>query len=511
MRDRVVVVGGGLGGLSAAIHLAAAGRPVTVLERRAEVGGKASEICEAGYRWDTGPTVITLQPVLAELFAAAGRRIEDYLTLVPVDPLTRYFGPQGRVLDISASLARTVAQIDALDGRDVEGYLRFLAYAARMHRIVAPVALYGDPPTLRSVLRVPLRDMVRVDFLRTMHGAIRAHVRSPLLQRILGRFATYLGASPYVARAFLNVIAHVELTAGLWYPLGGTVSITRAYRRLAQELGVEIRTSTPVSRIVVASREDRGREDGLAVVGVALEDGSIEQAAAVVCNVDATRAYHDLLPPEVATPRRVGRLARGPFSCSGFVLLLGVEGQYPQLAHHNILFSSDYRREFARIFRDRLPPQEPTVYVAITSKSDPSHAPPGCENWYVMVNVPPLGPGWDWEQEARGYREVVLARLASFGLDVRGRVRAERMLTPIELEEMTGAWHGALYGRSFNNPLAPFLRPHNRAPGVRGLYLTGGTTHPGGGVPLVTMSGRTAAQMVLRDAASGETGASAVR
>ena len=493
MDRSVIVVGGGLGGLSAAIHLAAAGIRVTILEQDGQVGGKMNEIREAGYRWDTGPTVITLRHVLAGLFEAAGRRMEDYLTLVPVDPLTRYHYPDGTVLDINASLAQTVANIEGLsdstDGRDVDGYLRFLSYAAQMYRITAPIILYRDPPTLRSILGLPPGDMLRVDFRRTMDRAVRAYVHSPYLRQLFDRYATYLGASPYQARAFLNVIAHVELTAGLWYPLGGTYAIARAYDRLARELGVEIRTGARVARILTGHDK---------ATGVELADGTIEHADIVVAGVDATTVYHDLLPEDVAS-RRLRRWREAPFSCSGFVLFLAVEAEHPRLAHHNIFFTGDYRAEFDAIFHRGVPYEEPTTYVAITARSDPDHAPPGGENWYVMTNVPPTGPYWDWDREAQGYRDRVLERLAGLGLDVRGCIRAEHVLTPLDIQRGTGAWRGALYGHSFNPFLASFRRPNNRSPDVRGLYLAGGTTHPGGGVPMVTLSGKTAARMVLRD------------
>jgi phytoene desaturase len=494
MDERVVIVGGGLGGLSAAIHLAVKGWRVTLLEKEGRIGGKMGEIREAGYRWDTGPTVITLRHVLDGLFETAGRRMQEYLTLVPIDPLTRYHYPDGTVLDISASLAQTVADIEALDEVDVAGYLGYLAYAASMYRITAPVILYRDPPTLRSLLGLPIGDMLRVDFRRTMDRAIRAHVRSPYLRQLFDRYATYLGASPFKARAFLNVIAHVELTAGLWYPLGGTYAIACAYRRLAEELGVEVHTDARVTRILV--EHDRA-------VGVELAGGAVERARAVVADVDATTVYHDLLP-EACGAARLRRWMGRPFSCSGFVLYLAVARKHPQLVHHNIFFTPDYPAEFGAIFDRGVPYREPTIYVAITSKTDADHAPEGGENWYVMTNVPPVGAGshgsgWDWEREAQGYRDRVLERLATFGLDVRGHIRAEHLLTPLDIERKTGAWRGALYGHSFNNWFASFQRPHNRSPDVRGLYLAGGTTHPGGGVPMVTLSGKTAARLLHQE------------
>jgi phytoene desaturase len=219
----------------------------------------------------------------------------------------------------------------------------------------------------------------------------------------------------------------------------------------------------------------------------------------VVANLDVAAVYEKLLPVTSYPPSRLNRLLRSEPSCSGFILLLGLRGQSPQLAHHNIFFSADYRREFAQIFQKGLPPDEPTIYVAITSKTDLGHAPPGDENWFILVNVPALNERFDWQAQAAAYRQVVLRRLAEFGLDVAPRILCETMLTPLDLERLTGARRGALYGMSSNQRLAAFRRPHNRAPGISGLYFAGGTAHPGGGVPMVTLSGGAAARLLLED------------
>ena len=319
-----------------------------------------------------------------------------------------------------------------------------------------------------------------------MDAAIRGFVRSPHLRQLLGRFATYVGASPYLAPATLNVIAHVEMTGGVWYPRGGIYAIAQALARLAAELGVEIRTDCRVAAIEVANG---------AAVGVRLADGSILPAAAVIANVDVTTVYRDLLPSAAASPDRRRRLEGMETSCSGFILLLGVEGEHPALAHHNIFFSPDYPREFTDIFTRGVPPADPTIYVAITAKTDPHHAPPGCENWFVLVNAPPLGR-FDWSTQASAYGDLVLDRLAGFGYDIRGRIRCQRILTPLDLERLTGAYRGALYGVSSNSRWTAFRRAHNRAPDVAGLYFAGGTTHPGGGVPMVMLSGRAAAELL---------------
>jgi phytoene desaturase len=488
-RPDVAIIGAGIGGLSAAIHLAAAGKRVAVYEQNAQVGGKMGQIQQDGFRWDTGPSVITMRPVFEALFAAAGRRLDDYLTLLPVEPLTRYFYPDGARLDATRDLQRMAEQIAQIEERDVEGYLDFLAYAARLHRITGPVFIYNQPPTPRSFLGVAPADMLQVAPWLTMEQAIRRRVRSPHLRQLLGRFATYVGASPYHAPATLSVIAHVELTGGVWYPRGGVYAIAAAMQRLACELGVEFHCNTPVARIEV----DDGR-----VSGLRLGDGSRVAVETVLANVDVTTVYTHLLAADSGQQTR-RRLQRTDTSCSGFVLLLGVAGEHPQLAHHNILFSRDYPAEFADIFGKGRPPGDPTIYVSITAKSDPTHAPPGCENWFVLVNAPALGLQFDWAAGAAAYREQVLATLARFGLDVRDKLVSEVMLTPHDIEHLTGAWRGALYGISSNQALNALRRPHNRCADVRGLYFAGGTTHPGGGVPMVTLSGKAAAEMILAD------------
>ncbi|MGC9467008.1 MAG: phytoene desaturase family protein [Anaerolineae bacterium] len=488
----VIVVGAGVGGLSAAIHLATAGHPVIVVEQNPSVGGKMGRVQIDGFTWDTGPSVITMRSVLDELFEQAGRRLTDYLSLVPVEPLTRYFYPDGTTMDATRDLPTMIAQIAERDPRDVEGYLGFLAHTAALDRITSPVFIRGDPPTLGAILKVPMRDMVQVDAWRSMDAAIRHWVRHPHLRNMLRRYATYVGASPYRAPAVLNVIAHQELTAGIWYAEGGIYTIAQAYRQLAEELGVEIRTSQRVTEILV---DEAGRARG-----VALADGSRILARAVVANVDVTTAYQDLLPRRMVT-RRLRRLVRVEPSLSGFVLLIGVRRRSSQLVQHNIIFSHNYRQEFEDIFSRGVPPACPTIYISISSKHDPHHAPQGCENWFVLVNVPPLSSAFDWAADGDAYRDLVLDRMAEVGLDIRADVVTLRTLTPVDLQVKTGAWRGSLYGLSSNKPLNALRRPPPRDPRIRGLYFAGGSTHPGGGVPMVTLSGGVASRMLEEDLA----------
>jgi phytoene desaturase len=427
-----------------------------------------------------------MRHVLDELFASTGRKLEDHLTLAAVEPLTRYFYANGSVLDVTNDLPSMLSQIQEIEPRDIEGYLNFLAYAARLHYITGPVFIYDQPPTWRSFLRVPFRDWFRIDGLRTMNTAIRGFVNSTQLQQMLGRFATYVGASPYLAPATLNVIAHMELNEGIWYPRGGVYQIATALSGLAAELGVQIHYDSQVSKILTDDHQ---------VQGVTLSAGQFYPAKQVISNLDVITTRRKLLGET-----RANHAVEA--SGSGFILLLGVARQHPELTHHNIFFSKDYEREFQHIFKQGKPPEDPTIYVAITSKTDTEHAPPGCENWFVLVNAPPVGPNFDWNSQAAAYRELLLDRLSTLGYKLRPYLRYEETITPLDLQTETGGWRGSLYGASSNNRWAAFQRPHNRAKDVKGLYFVGGSSHPGGGVPMVTLSGKVAAEMVQRDSAS---------
>lgn len=487
---RIVVIGAGMGGLSAAIRLRAAGCDVTVLEKNPMIGGKLSQLSQDGFRWDTGPSVITMRPVFEDVFHAAGRSLDDYVSLIPVEPMTRYFWPDGIQLDVTADAGRLSAELERRFPGDGDGYRRYLDYAAEIYRVTGPVFIYSDPPRLSSFLRVPMRDWLKADPFRTMSGAIDSFVTAPQLRQLLGRFATYVGGSPYLAPATLNVIAAVELIDGVWYPRGGVYALGEAFRRLAVDSGVDVRTDSDVRRIVI---------DGGRARGVELADGTVLPADAVVSNVDITTTYRNLLADTPSARKTYKRLARQEPSCSGFVLLLGIDRETPELAHHNVLFSADYRREFDQIFSQHRPADDPTVYIAITSKTDPDHAPAGMENWFVLVNAPALDSSFDWRTHAPAYRDRVLDVIERFGFAVRPHIVSETILTPLDLQTASGAYRGALYGASANSRWAAFRRPHNRSGDVPGLYFAGGTTHPGGGVPMVTLSGKAAAGMVLDD------------
>lgn len=490
MSKSVVIIGAGIGGLTTAIRLAYGGYQVTIVEKNPQVGGKMYEHQANGFRWDTGPSVITMRHVFEELFRHVGRNLNDYLTLLPVEPLTRYFYPDGTIFNASRDWTIMAKEIAKLEERDVEGYMRYLAYAAQIHRITGPVFIYDKPPTPASFAKVPVQDWLKADPFRNMNQAIKSFVKSDKMRQLLGRFATYVGGSPYLAPATLNVIAHVELTGGVWYPKDGIYSIAQALERLALELGVTIKTNCTVCKIKIENQ---------AVKSVIIENGEIIPADAIVSNVDVTTTATNLLTENIPT-NKIKKMQSADLSCSGFVMMLGVEGTYPQLAHHNIFFSSDYEQEFKQIFGNEIMPDDPTIYLCITSKTDKNHAPDGYENWFILVNAPAQSDKFDWGVHLQAYRDKILDILANqYDLDIRDKIKVEKHLTPHDLQNLSGGWRGALYGPSPNDRFSAFKRPHNRSKTFKGLYYVGGTTHPGGGVPMVMLSGKVTAEMIQED------------
>ncbi|MEM8534767.1 MAG: phytoene desaturase family protein, partial [Chloroflexota bacterium] len=335
MEQSVVIVGGGLGGLSAAIHLAAAGRRVTLLEKNARLGGKANLIAEQGYVFDTGPSLFTMPWVVRELYEVAGKRLEDDLELVQLEPTCRYQWLDGTTFNAFQTLPSLLQEIERLEPRDVEGFLRFVAYTRRIYDAVAEPFLKSPFDGLGDLITPALmRDSWKIDSLRTVDASVRSYFHSPYLRQVFNRYTTYNGSSPYRAPATFNIIPYVEFAEGGWYIKGGIYVLVEALMRLAQELGVDIRTEAPVTSIDV----EQGSARGVVVAGE-------ERIAAdqVVVNVDPHYAYQHLLPPK----KRATQLLRPELSCSGFVLLLGVDRTYEHIAHHNIFFSHDYPGEFA--------------------------------------------------------------------------------------------------------------------------------------------------------------------
>ncbi|MEO8288089.1 MAG: phytoene desaturase family protein [Chloroflexota bacterium] len=490
----VVVVGAGLGGIATAVRLARAGHRVTLLEKNSTPGGKLNLVEVGGFRFDTGPSLVTMPGVLGDTFRAAGRRMEDYLSLDQLDPICRYRWPDGSRFDMSPNLPRLVSEMGNFSPDDVTALFRFLAYARTLFERAGPIFLLRERPRLRDLISRRAIDAARIDAHLSMDRVVRRFFRDPRMVQLFDRYATYSGSSPYQAPATLSMIPYIEIAGGGWYIKGGLYRLAAALMGIARELGVNYQSECEVAEILV---NDPGGWRGARAAGVRIKGGSTIMADHVVVNADPMYAYPSLVPERYQDIRLVRRMERLEPSCSGFVLLLGVKGDYPGLSHHNIFFSRDYRDEFDAIFDRREPAPDPTIYVTNTSRSDPSQAPPGHLNLFVLVNAPALTPEADWDAWKRQYRDRIIARLEESGLPgLRERIVYEQIITPQDFKENYNAWHGSIYGLSSNSRQTAFLRPPNRAPGLNNLYFVGGSVHPGGGIPLVLLSARLVTRMI---------------
>ncbi|NBW96828.1 MAG: phytoene desaturase [Planctomycetia bacterium] len=504
--DRVVVVGGGLGGLAAACTLAARGYAVTLCERNAWVGGKAAVLAEQGFRFDMGPTILTIPGVLKRIFAEAGRDLESAIDLVPLDPQWRSFFDDGSTLDLVADVAEMRQILDAYapGSGSGAGYARFMQLAERLHRVsndfffwrsVGGMKDMFDPR--RSMTLSMVREVMGMRPGHSVAGTVRSFVPDARAAQMLDHFTQYVGSAPDASPAVLCGIAHMQSHDGVWYPRGGTGAVPRALSSLAVDLGVDIRTRTGVGRIVA----DNGR-----VRGVETVRGEFIPAAAVVSNSDSVRTHREL----VDGPARGRFLQRRKYepACSGVVLYLGLDRRYEQLIHHNFVFSADAHEEFDSIYRAGEPAPDPTCYVCAPAVTEPEVAPPGGESLYVLVHTPYLRPHHDWSKMLAPYRRRIIEKLErTAGMkDLEKHIVFERALTPQDINDRYHVLDGAIYGLASHGRFLGAFKPANRSPDIEGLYLAGGSAHPGPGMPMVLMSGWIAADCVDQDKLVARTG-----
>lgn len=498
--SRVVVIGAGMGGMATAARLRVRGHDVTLLEQSAVLGGKLGSRQRDGFVFDTGPSLLTIPAVYRDLFAKTGRPLEECVEIVPLDTAFSYhFADGARVEMPGVDPGRCATALgDGLGGTAADEWRRFMVRAGRMWQITRQPILespLNGPRDLVSLARHP-RDIATIAPWMTLRGLGHASFSDPRLVTLLDRYATYTGSDPRRAPAVLATVPYVEQAFGAWHLRGGLRTLADALAQRCVDVGVRLRISTDVAAIETAA----GR-----VSGVRLRDGEVVAADVVVANADAHQVYADLLAHLGRDPRRRGplsRLSRTTASLSGFVLLVAASGRTPGVRHHNVWFPADYNDEFDAVFgRHASPVADPTIYACVPDddrmRPDSDH-----ESWFILINAPRHGSGpgaLDWRAPGRAdaYADHVLSVLARRGVDLRPRMLWREIRTPADLEEQTRAPGGAIYGTSSNGARAAFLRPANRSP-VPGLFLVGGSAHPGGGLPLVGMSAEIVAGLVGR-------------
>jgi phytoene desaturase len=495
--SRVVVIGAGLGGLATAARLAVKKHDVLILEQSATTGGKLALYERDGYVFDTGPSLFTLPAVYRDLFLKTGGSFEEAVDLQPIDPAFAYhFHDGSHVVVPGVDPARCAKAFgDAFGGTAESDWRALIDRAGRMWRITREPFLQSPLDGWRTLLGLAKdpQDVRTVAPRTTLRDLGREYLSDWRLRQVLDRYATYSGSDPRKAPAVLATIPYIEQTFGAWHIGGGVGTIGQALTQRCVERGVEIRLETDVERIALT--------DG-SICGVLLTTGERIPADVVVCNADARNLYNDLVDDRRAQ-KAARELAKVPPSLSGFVMLLAVRGRTPGLAHHNVWFPAEYDGEFDALFgQDAALVDDPAIYVC--APDDPRMRPDDdCESWFILINAPRHGDGtgrtidWDEVGLADRYADHILARLAERGTDIRERIAWREVRTPADLARATRAPGGSIYGTSSNGARAAFQRPANKSP-IPGLFLVGGSSHPGGGLPLVGMGAEIVANLIGR-------------
>ncbi len=456
---RIAVIGSGLGGLSAAVTLAARGYQVEVFEKNPWLGGKAAVLSEDGFRFDMGPTILIQPSVLRRIFLEAGRQMEDYLDLTRLDPQWRCFFDDGLVLDLENDHTAMARKLDQLKPGMGSGFLRFQNLSQQLHEISnrfffwRPVGSMRDTFDLKNSFSLEvLRDVMRMRLGKTVAGTIREYIPDARVAQMLDHYTQYVGSSPEASPAILCAIGHMQYEEGIWYPMGGTRAVPEALVKLGKELGVLYHTGKEVERLVV----EAGRAAGL-VIG-----GEIQHFDAVISNEDAVRTYRELIGGEPA--RRFESERKYEPACSGVVLYLGLKKRYEHLAHHCFVFSRDPREEFEAIYDLGKPAPDPTCYLASTTRTESATAPEGGDALYILVHTPYLRPGHDWKAMFPAYSQVILDKLKrTAGMpDLEERIVFERALTPQDIHERYKVLNGAIYGLSSHGRWNGAFKPSNR-------------------------------------------------
>lgn len=486
--QHVIVIGGGLGGLSAAIHLRLAGVEVTVLEANEQVGGRASQIQVEGFTFDTGPTLLNYPWVFQRLFEKAGRSLPAAVKLMPVDPSIMFLWPDGQHFHLSSNLCQLVSEVERVEPGGTPGLMAFLADANAKYRIAFDkLVCHNARNWVDWFSRLSPPDLWRTAIWRSLDRELGRFFRSPLIRDALGSYGMYLGGSPYQLPGLFSILAYGELSQGLWLPRWGIYALVQAIERLAEELGVRILTRHRVQKIILA---------GAAVKGVELEDGKVLESPLIISNVDVPTTQRVLLGRDGADNRDVR------MTPSAMTFYWGVRGKVEGAGHHSIFLPHDARRNYDDLFkRERVPGQLP-FYMSIATETEPSLAPADCSTVFILVPLPRISrlKEWDMVDLASHLKARIFERLKQQGIALKPEdLIVQRVFSPRDWETRFGLYDGSAFGASHTLfQMGPFRSP-NRDPSISGLYYVGASTTPGTGLPMVVLGGEMTAERVLND------------
>lgn len=487
MERDVAIIGAGLGGLSAAIHLRLAGFDVTMFEANPLVGGRAYKLERGGYTFDVGPSLLNYPWIFEDLFRAAGRRLSDYVTLLPVDPSVTFRWPDGERFVLTSRLPALLREFERLEPGCSSRALAFLRAAERRYNLAFERLVTSNRDGyLRWVGGVGVRNLLRMGLLRSLDGELSRYFKSRRIREALGSYAMYLGGSPFRLPGFFSILPYGELAYGLWLPRGGIHALVRAMERLAGEIGVTIHTGRRVKAIVT---------EGKRAIGVDVEGLGVVRSGAIVSNVDVPTTDTQLL----RVPRLAARAARTKMTPAVLTFYWGIRATLETTAHHTIYLPDDYRGTFHDLFERRTSPKEPAFYLSIPSATDAALAPPGCSAVFALVPMPlvPDLRGVTRDALIAGTRRSVIDRLRAEGVALdESAIEVEEVYTPRDWAEKFGLHEGSAFGASHTLLQLGPRRASNRSRELDGLFYTGASTTPGTGMPMVILSGRMTAERI---------------
>lgn len=486
IQPTAAVIGSGVAGLATALRLSAKGFQVHVFEKNSYPGGKLSQIELGRYRFDAGPSLFTMPQYLEDTFTSVGLKLSDYFSYIKHPTACHYFWDDGTFLPASGTADEFASKVEELLHVPKHRILQYLQNARftyeKTGRIFLEKSLHKwgtwlTADTLKAIAFIP-----KYNLTTSLHKVNEKWLSHPKLVQLFDRFATYNGSNPYQTPGIMHIIPHFEHNVGTFFPIGGMHAITRALYEAALDLGILFHFSTKVEKI---------HWSGDVVTGVEA-NGEFKPFDIVVSNMDVVPTYKYLL----ADAPQPEKILSYPRSSSALIFYWGVKYQFPELDMHNIFFSNDYRAEFEHIFHKKTIYHDPTVYINITSRWNPGDAPDGCDNWFVMVNVPG-NTGQDWDTLQRQTKKNILNKLSRrLGADVESLIEAETTLDPRSIESKTYSYQGSLYGASSNDMYSAFARHPNFSRKIRNLYFCGGSVHPGGGIPLCLLSARIVSDLI---------------
>jgi phytoene desaturase len=486
----VIVIGAGVGGIAVAGRLARRGYDVTVLEKNAVPGGRCNQIVQDGHRFDVGPSLFLLPQVYAATYAALGERMEDHLDLKRVDPTYHIHFEDETVLQLSANINWMQAQLEAIEPGSFGGFLRYMAEGYRHLDIALERFLTKNFYTLFDQVNPGnLSLLTELKLLQKHYDNLGNYFKSEKLKAVFSFQDIYMGLSPYESPAAYSMLQYTELADGVWFPIGGMYRIVESLVSIAEGYGARFVYESPVKRIAV---------EGSRATGVVLEDGSTRNADIVIANADLPYVYDRLLPDRALARRMMNK----QFTCSAIMFYWAVDTVYPQLAHHTLFLSGDYKASSDRIFHDHTLPERPSFYIHVPNRTDPAAAPEGCENLMVLVPVGCLYEELDQDFEALRARakETVCERLAKLGItDLEAHIKHEVSYTPHDWRELYNLARGATFGLKHNIMQLGYLRPQNRHGRYKNLYFCGASTHPGTGVPIAFLGAGLVEERILKE------------